>query len=201
MAQTIKLRRSSTAGSVPTTGQLALGEVAINTADGKLFIKKDVSGTESIVEIGAIDSTLTANPVKLDDINGLFNGVLTTFNLTVGGSAHTPQNVLELIISLNGVIQEPNTAFTISGSQITFADPPASSADFYGIDLSSVVTIAIDASYPVGGGTDEWALEHDNTITTNYSISAGKNVVSKGPLTLNSGAQITVPNGSAWGVI
>ena len=50
---TVRLRRSATQGAVPTTSQLLLGEVAINTYDGKLFIKKDVSGTESVVEIGA----------------------------------------------------------------------------------------------------------------------------------------------------
>jgi hypothetical protein len=53
MAQTIKLRRSAVQGAVPTTAQLALGELAINTYDGKLFLKKDVSGVQSIVEVGA----------------------------------------------------------------------------------------------------------------------------------------------------
>lgn len=53
MANTIKIRRSATAAAVPTTAQLALGELAVNTTDGKLFLKKNVSGTESIVEIGA----------------------------------------------------------------------------------------------------------------------------------------------------
>ena len=52
MAQTIKLKRSSSQGAEPTTAQLALGEVAINTFDGKMFIKKN-DGTASIVEIGA----------------------------------------------------------------------------------------------------------------------------------------------------
>ena len=51
MAQTIKLKRSATAGAAPTTSQLELGEVAINTYDGKMYIKKSVGGTESIVEI------------------------------------------------------------------------------------------------------------------------------------------------------
>ena len=69
MAQTIKLRRSATADAVPTTSNLALGELAINTNDGKLFIKKDVSGTESIVEInevrpGAINLTVGAAPTN-----------------------------------------------------------------------------------------------------------------------------------------
>ena len=67
MAQTIKLKRSATAGNTPTTSQLALGELGINTTDGKLFLKKSVSGTESVVEVGSSDSlplaggTLTGN--------------------------------------------------------------------------------------------------------------------------------------------
>jgi hypothetical protein len=53
MANTIKLKRSSVAGKVPTTSDLSLGELGLNTYDGKLYAKKSVSGTESIVEIGA----------------------------------------------------------------------------------------------------------------------------------------------------
>ena len=50
MAQTIKLRRSSTSGAVPTTSSLSLGEVAINTYDGKMYIKKN-DGSDAIVEL------------------------------------------------------------------------------------------------------------------------------------------------------
>ena len=53
MASTVKHIRSAVAGRAPTTSQLELGELGINTTDGKLFLKKSVSGTESIVEIGA----------------------------------------------------------------------------------------------------------------------------------------------------
>jgi hypothetical protein len=52
MANTIKLKRSAVAAKVPTTGDLDLGELALNTYDGKLYTKKD-NGTASIVEIGA----------------------------------------------------------------------------------------------------------------------------------------------------
>lgn len=51
----IKLKRSAVASKVPTTADLELGELAVNTYDGKLFIKKD-NGTASIVEIGASGS-------------------------------------------------------------------------------------------------------------------------------------------------
>ena len=52
-APKIRLRRSSTAGNIPSTSQLALGEVAINTNDGKLFLKRDQGGTERIVDVTA----------------------------------------------------------------------------------------------------------------------------------------------------
>lgn len=50
MAQVVKLKRTATSGKVPTTTDIDLGEVAINTHDGKVFIKKD-DGTESIVDV------------------------------------------------------------------------------------------------------------------------------------------------------
>jgi len=52
-----------------------------------------------------------------------------------------------------------------------------------------------------GGGSDTWAVEHDNTITTSYTISTGKNVISAGPLTVNTGATVTVPSGSNWTIV
>ena len=53
MANTIRVKRSSVGGKVPTTSQLSLGELAVNTTDGKLYTRKEASGVASIVEIGA----------------------------------------------------------------------------------------------------------------------------------------------------
>lgn len=44
--------RSSVPGRIPSVSQLANGEIALNTHDGKLFFKKDANGSLSIVEIG-----------------------------------------------------------------------------------------------------------------------------------------------------
>ena len=68
MANSIKVKRSAVPSAAPTTANLALGELAINTYDGKLFIKKD-DGTASIVEVGAnsgaalSNDTATATPL------------------------------------------------------------------------------------------------------------------------------------------
>ena len=44
---TIQLKRSNTAGANPTTSNLALGEMGINTKDGKFFLRKHVDGNTS----------------------------------------------------------------------------------------------------------------------------------------------------------
>lgn len=55
MANKIQVKRSATPAKVPTTSDLDLGEIAINTYDGKMYIKKD-SGTPTIVQIGGSSS-------------------------------------------------------------------------------------------------------------------------------------------------
>jgi hypothetical protein len=52
MANKIQVKRSAVPAKIPTTGDLDLGEIAINTYDGKMYIKKN-DGTASIIEIGA----------------------------------------------------------------------------------------------------------------------------------------------------
>lgn len=52
-----------------------------------------------------------------------------------------------------------------------------------------------------GGGTDEVFLENGNTVINSYTISAGKNAVSAGPITINPGAVVTVPSGASWVIV
>ena len=60
MANKLQVKRSAVAGKVPTTADLDLGELAINTYDGKLYLKKVVGGTETIVGVTA---SASGNPI------------------------------------------------------------------------------------------------------------------------------------------
>lgn len=51
----IKLKRSSVASKAPAVADLELGELAVNTFDGKLYLKKN-DGTDAIVEVGPVRS-------------------------------------------------------------------------------------------------------------------------------------------------
>ena len=66
MAQTIKLKRSSQAGAIPGTSDLALGEVAINTADGRMYMK---DGANSIVWINKTSEITGTTPQASDGTN------------------------------------------------------------------------------------------------------------------------------------
>lgn len=112
---TFRLKRSAVAGKIPTVGQLALGEVAINTYDGKLYIKKDVNGTESIVTVNP-SATTTA---------------LTEFYYEAADSGQTAftgadENGLTLTVTpalidlyLNGVLLDPNVDYAVNSDRTT----------------------------------------------------------------------------------
>jgi hypothetical protein len=77
----------------------------------------------------------------LDDISSSFTGSTPgPFNLTVNGTAVSPGNEANCIISISGVVQDPS-AFTITGSQISFSSNPASSDTFFGTVLGDVFDI------------------------------------------------------------
>ena len=70
MANGIKIRRSAVPGKVPTTSDLSLGELGLNTHDGKLFTKKSVNGAESIVELSGGEVTVAASAADVFSATG-----------------------------------------------------------------------------------------------------------------------------------
>lgn len=71
-------------------------------------------------------------------------------------------------------------------------------AKFEGYNGSSWGSVGGGAT---GGGSDAVFIENDQTVTTNYTITAGKNAGTFGPVSIDSGVTVTVPSGSVWTVI
>ena len=91
------------------------------------------------------------NYLKLDDISSQFDGSKTTFNLTVGGSAHVPGSSYSLLVSLSGIIQEGEAAYTLDQNQITFAAAPQAVDDCYIISLGTPIGIGVPGDGTVSG--------------------------------------------------
>ena len=53
----------------------------------------------------------------------------------------------------------------------------------------------------VGGGSDEVFFENGQNVTSNYTITNGKNAMSAGPITINTGVTVTVGSGEIWTVV
>jgi hypothetical protein len=127
MANLIKLKRSATSGNNPTTANLELGELAINTYDGNLFFKKSVSGTESILSVATLTGTqtLTNKTLTSPTVNtATANNLTLTGTLTAGGGAGTNGQVLASTGS--GVQWITNTASNLDSLTDVVISSPAS---------------------------------------------------------------------------
>lgn len=106
-------------------------------------------------------SPQVGNFVKLDAITA---SSTNTYNLLNGGVAFTPESANHMIVSLNGVIQAPNTAFSVSGSTITFLPSSGTLSSSDSIDFIMVLGNVLDIGTP-----------SDNTVTnakTNFTTTS-----------------------------
>jgi hypothetical protein len=116
---------------------------------------------------------VVGNFVKLDAIT---TSATATYNLLNGGVAYFPQTANNCIVSLNGVIQSPTSAYTISGSTIIFdsALTASDSIDFI-LVLGDVLSIGTPSDATVG-----FAKVTSNLITgatAETSIAGGDSVL------------------------
>ena len=135
----------------------------------------------------------TGRFIQLDSIT---TSATATFALTKNSAAFKPATAEQLIVSLNGVTQAPNDAFSINGSNIIFASNLASTDVIdYIICLGevgnsvvptdgSVTTDKLSSTISRGGAAN--IRVNPNTLTVNTTIAAGENALVAGDFTLNA---------------
>lgn len=77
----------------------------------------------------------------VDDISSGFNGTDVTFNLTKNSVAKYPVRAENILVSIDGVFQEPYEAYDVQSNTITFTEAPGSGSSFFGIILGNVLNI------------------------------------------------------------
>ena len=136
----------------------------------------------------------------LDDISSSFTGSTPgPFNLTVNGTAVSPGNEANCIISISGVVQDPS-AFTITGSQISFSSNPASSDTFFGTVLGDVFDIGTptDSTVTAASLGSTFFMKNSQSFTT-LSMAGSTNGALVGPVTVSG--TITIPSGSTFVIL
>ena len=81
---------------------------------------------------------------------------------------------------------QANTARTHANAAHLTANAAFDKANTYGIQ---------------GGGSDRIFWENDSVVTANYSITAGRNAGTFGPITINANVVVTIPSNSTWSVV
>ena len=132
---------------------------------------------------------------KLSDISGSFNGSTTAFTMQSSGVNVSPQNEENCIISISGVIQEPGTAYTVSGSTITFTGAPASSDTFFGVVLGDSLDIGTpsDSTVSASSLSSSFFVKNNQTLSS-LSLTGSENALLVGTVTVSG--TITIPSGS-----
>lgn len=153
MANTIRLRRSAVQNAVPTTAQLALGELAINTFDGKLYLKKN-DGTESVVEIGgggSASTTVSDTPPSNPVANQLWwNSSIGSLNIYYndGNSSQWVDTLAGYAVGSSGPLYPQN----IQSGNYTLALADAGKHIYSANTGAQTITIPTNASvaFPIG---------------------------------------------------
>ena len=155
MSNKIVFKRSAVAGKIPALGDLALGEIALNTYDGKAYIKQD-NGTQSIIQLGG--SAAADLGVTSDTFVG--TGSQTLFTLS-----RSPTTAEYTFITINGLIQESST-YSVSNTLLTFSVAP---------DLSDSIEVRILYGNSASVSLRDYKKYIFNITTTTTTVSGTDN--------------------------
>ena len=117
----------------------------------------------------------------------------TTFNITGG-------YVIGYVdVFLNGVLLTPSDYTASNGLTVVLNSGASASDEFQAVSYQPISLS--QHTMPTGGTGNVIFYENDQTVTQDYTITSGKNAMSAGPITVNSGITVTVPTGSTWTIV
>ena len=137
------------------------------------------------------------NYLKLDNIESQFDGSKVSFDLTAGGTAFFPGSSMALIVSVAGVVQEAETAYTIDQSSIEFASAPSAGDDCYIIVMGTSIGVSVPAD---GSVTMAKLAQSGIDRLSSVGIQSGGTTIGAGVTFINfvqSGLTATVSSGIA----
>jgi hypothetical protein len=186
-------------GQTTATGNLKMGNNRVTgLADG---IASTDAATKSQVDtaiagLGTM-STQNANNVAITGgtINGASVGATTAStgaftNFTASGTASfTSTGAVKVPVGTTGQQPTPVTGMIRFNSTTSL---------YEGYGASAWGALGGGAT---GGGSDQIFNLNGQNVTTSYSIPSGKNASSAGPITIDTGATVTIPTGSVWVIV
>ena len=137
------------------------------------------------------------NYLKLDNIESQFDGSKVSFDLTAGSTAFFPGSSMALLVSVGGVVQEAETAYTIDQSSIEFASAPSAGDDCYIIVMGTSIGVSVPAD---GSVTMAKLAQSGIDRLSSVGIQSGGTTIGAGVTFINfvqSGLTASVASGIA----
>jgi hypothetical protein len=141
---------------------------------------------------------------KIDSISSLFDSTTTTFTLTIGSITTIIGTAQNLLISLNGILQEPGVAYTVSTSNIIFSEAPLIGSTFFGVKLGDVLGIGVPSAGTASGAALGTDVVKNSGTTASAIITSGTTIQrdlspSAGYFRFNTTLGVAeMFNGTAW---
>ena len=119
------------------------------------------------------------------------NFTATAGQTSFATSGYTPGY---LDVYLNGVRLDESDYTATNGSDVVLDT---------GAAVDDVVSVVAFTTFEVNDNPLKQGMfiETDKTLTSNYTITTGKNAITAGPITIDDDAVVTVPDGSTWTIV
>ena len=189
-------KRSSVQGNTPSTTDLELGEIGINTYDGKLFIKKD-PGTPEVVEIGRKLEweVKSSNCVVGRDDKIMADTTSSAFTVTLPAVANVGDEII--LVDYDGTWSTNNLTVDGNGNNIMGSSDDLL-CDVDNAKITLIYTspndgwrIFISSSNVQNNDTYEWSIQ-----TSNYTAGIDDKIMAD---TTSSAFTVTLPSSPTYG--
>lgn len=191
---------SSLGLALPATGtEINAWGNLVNTSVTTL-IDTAIAGYRS-VEMANADYTLTSTPAATNEARNMMLNMTTAalVPLTATRNVIAPAVSKLYIITNSTGGGQSITLKTASGVGVTVATGITKAIICNGTDMIEVTSSGGGGG---GGSSGSGLLYENNTVAAvSYTITAGKNAMSAGPITVNTGVVITVPVGSVYTIV
>jgi hypothetical protein len=143
------------------------------------------------------NTSVTGQTISTLQLTGTVTAVLTTANphglsdgdyITVTGATPAAYNGSYNITYIDA------TSFSY-----TMASNPGGNATVVGTYVAQLWSDIGGGA--TGGGTNQIFFENQQTVTANYTITTGRNAMSAGPITIDTGVTVAIPTGSTWVIV
>lgn len=173
MANTVRLKRSAVQGKAPVVGDLELGELAVNTYDGKLYTKKN-DGSDAIVEIGG--GAGSTNLSYTQSTNELASSSGTNVTLPLAGASTNQDGLMshEDKAKLDGIaasaeVNAVDSVNTQTGAVVLDADDIDDTSTTHKFATAAQLSAADSALQPGDIGSTVQGYDADTVKTDVYA--------------------------------